>query len=241
MRAARWRTRNGGWALAVALTLGATAGCGGGTDARDADRPTAAGTAKPTGTGKPVGSESPTTPDTVLDAQALRRALPDLQSMPTGWRAGLVPLGVRDVPEAERCRKDGEPQENCTLHGSRGMAQYRPQGDAGVVDITLLAYPDLRTSETAYRNRTGSEADRGSALSMPRVGNESAAFAHPRAPYAGPNITLTVRVGTAIAGLTYQDADKNPDSSRALLSVARMQAKRLLQTEQGRPATAIAE
>ncbi|MDT0448129.1 hypothetical protein [Streptomyces hesseae] len=237
MRTARWRTRNGGWtqALAAALMLGATAGCGGGADARDAGRPAAAGTAKP------AGSEAPATPDTALDAQALRRALPDLQSMPTGWRAGLVPLTVRDVPEAERCRKDGERQENCTLHRSRGMAQYRPQGDAGVVDIALTAYPDRPTSQTAYRNLTTSRSHQGSALSMPRVGDESAAFAHPRAPYAGPSITLTVRVGTAVASLTYQEADRNRDSSQALLSVARMQAKRLLEAEQGRMPTAVAE
>ncbi len=40
--------------------------------------------------------------------------------------------------------------------------------------------------------------------------------------------------------MTYQDSQKNQDSSRVLLGLAKMQAQRLLQAEQGQMPTAVA-
>ncbi|WP_313772156.1 MULTISPECIES: hypothetical protein [Streptomyces] len=44
---------------------------------------------------------------------------------------------------------------------------------------------------------------------------------------------IAVRVGTVVALLTYQNADKNPDNARVLLPLARAQADRLLRAQQG--------
>ncbi|WP_344961377.1 hypothetical protein [Streptomyces thioluteus] len=203
-------------------------GCGGGADTHEDGRP--ASSSLPA---------APPDPDTTLDAAAVRVALPDLPSMPAGWKPGVMPSSVREVPWTERCRP-GNASRDCTLHSSRGLAQYRPPGDAGTVDISLAAYPDRRTAGTAFKNVTGSRAAEGREVSMPAVGNESGASSRPRAPYGGPSVSMTVRVGTAVATLTYQDADKNKDSAQVLLALTRMQAQRLLQAEQGRTPTAAA-
>lgn len=53
---------------------------------------------------------------------------------------------------------------------------------------------------------------------MPRAGNESMAYAEPGAAYAKPSNSMTVRVGTVIVLMTYQDPEKNQDSAQVLLS-----------------------
>lgn len=178
-------------------------------------------------------------PNVALDAGGLRKALPDLQSMPTGWQAGVVPLDARDVPWAERCRKDSGSQD-CSWAWSSATVQYKAPGDSGSVYIMLRAQPDREVAGTVFKNRKSSGSKQGSAVSMPTVGNESTAIAEPRAAYAEPSISITMRVGTVIAVMTYQDSQKNQDSSQVLLGLAKMQAQRLLQAEQGQNPTAAA-
>ncbi|MFI9310926.1 hypothetical protein [Streptomyces triculaminicus] len=49
---------------------------------------------------------------------------------------------------------------------------------------------------------------------------------------------MTVRVGTVIAVITNFDSDKDPRSAQVLLSLAQIQAKRLVQAELGQTPTA---
>ncbi|MBO0657275.1 hypothetical protein J1792_32550 [Streptomyces triculaminicus] len=176
--------------------------------------------------------------DTVLDAEALRKALPDLQSMPVGWKSGLTQLKAREVPREKRCSKNGDGPEGCWWHWSTGTVQYRAPGDSGAVNWDLLACPGREVASRAFKNRKKNGAIGAAEVSMRRAGDESVAYADPRAPYAGPRITMTVRVGTVIAVLTYQDSDKDPNSAQVLESLAQMQAKRLRQAELGQVPTA---
>ncbi|MBT2383118.1 hypothetical protein [Streptomyces sp. ISL-11] len=120
--------------------------------------------------------------------------------------------------------------------------QYKAPGDSGSVHSYLTAYPDREAAATAFSNLKSAELSGGGAteFSMPRVGNESMAYTEPRAAYAEPSISMTVRVGTVITLMTYQDSKKNQDSALILLSLAKMQTKRRLQTEQGQAPTATA-
>lgn len=217
------------WALAaVLMVLGGSAGCGGeGTGAPEAAR-------------SKGGAQRETfpDPDVRLDAEGLRKALPDLQDMPIGWKIGVTPLSVREVPPAKRCT-DGNTR-NCLPWSRRGSVQYKAPGDTGSVHIDLFAFHDRTTAGTDFKSGTRPGSYGSRPMSMPPVGNESEAHALPRAPYASPSLSITVRVGTAMAHMVYQDADKQPDSAKILLSLARMQAKRLLEVEQGRTPTATA-
>ncbi|WP_190024973.1 hypothetical protein [Streptomyces hiroshimensis] len=174
----------------------------------------------------------------MLDAEALRKALPDLQSMPVGWKSGVTPLHAREVPREKRCAKDGGGPDGCWWHWSIGSVQYRAPGGSGGVDWYLTAYPSLKVAGTAFKNRKSGGAKGAAEVAMPRVGDESVAYAEPRAPYAEPRIAMTVRVGTVIAVMTYLDSEQNPDSAQVLLSLAQTQAKRLQQAELGRTPTA---
>ncbi|QLE70950.1 hypothetical protein FGW37_04420 [Streptomyces rectiverticillatus] len=217
------------WVLAAGLMV-SVAGCGGGQAVpHEGAGPVSGAREGGLGTG----------PGTVLDAEALRKALPDLQSMPVGWKTGITQLNARDVPREKRCPKEGGPKD-CWLQWSHGTVQYRAPGDSGSVDWYLSAYPDREVAGTAFKNRHGNKPSAASEVSMPKVGDESLAYAKPRAAYADPSIAMTVRVGTVIAVLTYQDSEKNPDSAQVLLSLAQMQAKRLRQAELGRVPTATA-
>ncbi|MFI1972159.1 hypothetical protein [Streptomyces cinnamoneus] len=118
--------------------------------------------------------------------------------------------------------------------------QYKAPGDSGSVDWYLAAYPDRQVAGRAFENRKTAGASGAREVAMPRVGDESVAYAEPRAAYAEPSIVMTVRVGTVIAAMTYQDAEKNPDSAQVLLSLARVQAKRLQQAALGEVPTAAA-
>ncbi|MCA6091888.1 hypothetical protein LE181_06885 [Streptomyces sp. SCA3-4] len=103
-----------------------------------------------------------------------------------------------------------------------------------------MAYPSRDVAERAFSNRKKAGAAGAAEVSMPRIGDESVAYADPRAPYADPQIKMTLRVGTVIAVMTYQDSDKDPNSAQALQSLAQMQAKRLRQAELGQVPTATA-
>ncbi|MFI1254518.1 hypothetical protein ACH4U6_12035 [Streptomyces netropsis] len=213
----------------VLMVLGGSAGCGGeGTGAPEAASSKGA-----------TQQETFPDPDVRLDAEGLRKALPELRSMPTGWRTGVVPTSARDVPQDKRCA-DGN-SSDCYLMWSTAVVQYKAPGDTGSVYIQLSAYPDRRTAGAALKGRNKADAPGNRAVSMPTVGNESVAFAEPRAAHATPSLTMTVRVGTALAELIYQDEERQPDSAKILLSLARMQAKRLLDVEQGRTPKAMAD
>ncbi|UQI46245.1 hypothetical protein M1P56_18815 [Streptomyces sp. HU2014] len=105
--------------------------------------------------------------------------------------------------------------------------------------ISLLAYADRQRATTAFKDWSrGSVGSRP--MSVPAVGNESAAVAQPGAAYATPSTEMTVRVGTVIVRMTYQDARKNENSAQVLLALARMQAQRLWQAEEGQDPSATA-
>lgn len=213
------------------MCVAALAGCGGGAaEPQENALPVSA----------PHGRQDPR-PDRALKAGEVLKALPELRSMPVGWTTGIERPAVREIPEEKWCREDGGARDrredggprDCSMFRISGRVQYKAPGDTGSVYISLLSYPDRRTAATAFKNSSAvREGDR--AMSMPAVGDESATVAHPRAPYATPSTETSVRVGTAVAHLIYQDAEKSEDHPRVLLALARMQAQRLLQAEQGR-------
>ncbi|PNE34619.1 hypothetical protein AF335_08730 [Streptomyces eurocidicus] len=160
------------------------------------------------------------------------KALPELRSLPVGWTTGIERPAVREIPEEKWCREDGGPRD-CYAFRISGRVQYKAPGDSGSVYISLLSYPDRRVAATAFKNWSAAGKD-DRAMSMPTVGDESATVARPRAPYATASTETAVRVGTVVAHLIYQDTEKNEDHPRVLLALARMQAQRLSQAEQGR-------
>ncbi|MFI0738553.1 hypothetical protein ACH4PU_10720 [Streptomyces sp. NPDC021100] len=215
MRRTGWGARSRAGALVAGVLLCAAACGGGGGGGTDSGVAAGAGA-----TGKPASRAG-----AALDAGTLRKALPTLRSLPPGWRAGNTPPRAKEVPRARWCA-EGVAHGDCSLFHGVADVQYKAPGDSGSVVWTLFSYPDRKAAATAFGNRKKTPR-----IAMPQVGDESTAYSVPAARYATPGTDMVVRVGTVIAQLTYQDADKDKDSAQVLLALARAQADRLQRAE----------
>ncbi|KUN06967.1 hypothetical protein AQI95_11970 [Streptomyces yokosukanensis] len=175
------------------------------------------------------------TPDlaTSLRFSQLKKVL-DLQSMPTGWKVGATSLRGRDLPKDSPCRR---PSGVCAGMTSHAEVQYDNADSTGNVHIELDAYEDREAAQTGYTSRGASYADKNDReISMPTVGNASVARTGFNKFSAEPFTSLVMRVGAVVVAMTYTHQTK-PDP-QLLLSVARMEAERIQQAEQGVAPTA---
>jgi hypothetical protein len=208
-------------AVAVAMALAALAGCSDSAPARGND---------------PKASPSRTAvadSNAVLNASQLKQAMPDLQSMPIGWKAGALTARAKDISgRSLPCKSAIE--DYCGMK-SYGSGQYDNPAGTGNVWFELAAYPDKQTADAAYKRRRISFQSPGAQqIAMPAVGNESTA--EKTVGSKGEIVSLVMRVGTVVVATAYTDrpsADPN-----TMLTIARMQAERLQQAEQGQTPTA---
>lgn len=174
---------------------------------------------------------------TALDYSRLQGALPDLQSMPTGWKVGATRLQGGDTGEDAPCRK---PQGACVGQKSHTRVQYDNPESTGSVHIEAVAYEDTGTAQTGYERRKISYADaRDREISMPKVGDESIARTGLHRSSGHPLVAMVMRVDTVVVAMAY--AHEGQANSEALLSLARMQAARLRQAQRGQTPTASAD
>ncbi|MFI6688077.1 hypothetical protein [Streptomyces sp. NPDC050485] len=174
------------------------------------------------------GNGSPTaTPDpAALVSLSQLKKVPDLQSMPNGWKTGRLHLSGRDVG------KDCPRSSNvCAGMTSSATAQYDNADSTGNVYLELAAYQDRDTARAGYTSRSASFASKDDRqISMPAVGNASVA----RTGFSisgHPVTSMVMRVGTVVVALAYTHEDKA--DSQVLLSVARTQAERIQQAQRG--------
>lgn len=181
--------------------------------------------------GKGYGTPTATPDLTALVSLSQLKGVPDLQSMPSGWKAGRLHLSGRDV--GKDCPKSSNV---CAGMTSSATAQYDNADSTGNVYLELAAYQDRDTARAGYTSRSASFASKDDRqISMPAVGNASVArtgfstFGHPVA-------SMVMRVGTVVVALAYTHEDKA--DSQMLLAVARTQAERIEQVQRGETPTA---
>ncbi|WP_406375694.1 hypothetical protein OG788_39105 [Streptomyces sp. NBC_00647] len=169
-----------------------------------------------------------------LDFSRLKQAMPDLQSMPTGWKAGATRLQGRDTPRDAPCRR---PKGGCQGKRSNAAVQYDNAESTGNVYIEASAFDDSGTARSGFEQRRASFAGpKDREVSMPKVGDESIARTGFHKYSGQPLVSMVMRVDTVVVAMVYtQEATASPET---LLSLARMQAKRLQQAQRGEIPTA---
>ncbi|WP_445526855.1 hypothetical protein [Streptomyces cyslabdanicus] len=211
-----------GWTLAaLAVVVLTAAGCQGSE--------TAAG-----GTGRSTRTPAAPTPDlpTPLNYARLKQTVPDLQSMPVGWKVGRTELRGRDYPKSAPCRANV-----CAGLTSHAELQYDNADSTGNVYIDLYAYDDTQSARSGYekhRKSYASQQDR--AISMPTVGNVSMARTGFNKYSDQPFVSIVMRVGTVVATMAYTHEQKADPQD--MLALARLQAERIQQAQRGGRVTA---
>ncbi|MFC4955564.1 hypothetical protein ACFPFX_04550 [Streptomyces mauvecolor] len=110
--------------------------------------------------------------------------------------------------------------------------QYDNANSTGNVHIALSGYEGVEAAQAGYKSRSvtfASENDRE--ISMPMVGNASVARTGSHNTSGQPLTSMVMRVGTVVVAMVY--THKGEVDPQVLLSLARMQATRIEQSQRG--------
>ncbi|MGW4379767.1 hypothetical protein [Kitasatospora sp. NPDC004531] len=167
-----------------------------------------------------------------LTAGQVQAALPDLHALPTGWRSS-TPADVSDSPAD--C--SGEPEaaaEFCRQPAVVGEISFESGGT--VVSFRILAGPSRAWADTLYQRFLANSSDSFRAISIPAMGDASAAGNGP----SGTEVLIEVGATVLVVGYEPKYPVDGWDSSK-VVPFARMFTTRSQQAQDGETPTAVAE
>ncbi|MCX5384714.1 hypothetical protein [Streptomyces sp. NBC_00083] len=175
----------------------------------------------------------------IKDLDLLKKILPDVSSMPSGWSLS----GKANVQEAttdNSCR-GGE------CKGLRGLGEvvYTDPGASTKADIAVEAFDSARTAAEGYKRWSEGAGKEGgdSPMSLGSIGDESVAFSGQESNGSATKFHMETiaRAGTVMIYIVYGGGDRPLDPA-VLTRIARMVAERARQAQNAeQPSATFAE
>uniref|UniRef100_UPI00210A1239 hypothetical protein n=1 Tax=Streptomyces griseus TaxID=1911 RepID=UPI00210A1239 len=158
-----------------------------------------------------------------LDVSEVKRVVPDLTSMPSGWeRSGSLEAG-----------KDEE--TGCSGAQERFSTNNWNDGSTRTVwaEFTVQSCPSAALTAKGFEETRSGVANnnKASEISLPELGDQRAAITHYNADLDETTAVALVRVGTVLVELEYDPVPDDPGWSREFGQLASMVAARAQQVQ----------
>ncbi|MEU4352941.1 hypothetical protein [Streptomyces sp. NPDC023838] len=175
----------------------------------------------------------------VKDLTLLKKVLPDVQSMPSGWSL-FEPADVEEATTDASCREDG-----CAgVRGTGGVA-YADSGASNKAYIAIEAFDSAETAAAGYKRWSEGVGKKGgeSRMSLGSIGDQSVAYSGRESTDSASTFHMRAiaRAGTVMIDIFYGGGYHELDPT-VLTRIAQMVAERARQAQNAeQPSATFAE